>query len=52
MMGVPLETVSLLLGHQNISTTENFYADFSRGHMARAETMVRKVWDLKDDQTL
>jgi site-specific recombinase XerC len=30
MMGVPLETVSLLLGHQNISTTENCYAAFSR----------------------
>jgi integrase/recombinase XerD len=31
--GVPLETVSLLLGHTSIRTTEKSYADFSKGYM-------------------
>jgi site-specific recombinase XerD len=50
--GVPLETVSLMLSHKNISTTEDYYADFAKGYMDRAEQMVRKVWDLKDGETL
>ena len=50
--GVPLETVSLMLGHQNVSTTENYYADFSTGYMDRAERMVRKAWELGEDETL
>jgi site-specific recombinase XerD len=50
--GVPLETVSLMLGHQNISTTENYYADFATGYMDRAENMIRKVWTLKEDESL
>jgi integrase/recombinase XerD len=50
--GVPLETVSLMLGHQNISTTENYYADFASGYMDRAENMIRKVWTLKEDESL
>jgi integrase/recombinase XerD len=52
MKGVPLETVSLLLGHQNVQTTENYYADYSRGYMDRAERMLRKVWEEKGEETL
>jgi integrase len=41
--GVPLETVSLMLGHQSVQTTERYYADFSRGYMDRAEARVRAL---------
>jgi integrase/recombinase XerD len=50
--GVPLETVSLLLGHQSIQATENAYADFSQSYMDRAEKLVRGIWKLSDDETL
>ncbi len=50
--GLPLETVSLLLGHQSIVTTEKYYADFSKGYMDRIEQRVRKVWTLNDGETL
>jgi integrase len=50
--GVPLETVSLMLGHQSVTTTERYYADFSRGYMDRAEARVRKVWALAEAETL
>jgi len=50
--GVPLETVSLMLGHKSVTTTERYYADFSRGYMDRAETKVRKVWALAEGETL
>jgi integrase/recombinase XerD len=50
--GVPLETVSLMLGHQSVTTTERYYADFSRGYMDRAEAKVRKVWALAEGETL
>lgn len=50
--GLPLETVSLMLGHQSITTTERYYADFSKNYMDRAESRVRKVWALADGETL
>jgi integrase len=50
--GVPLETVSLMLGHQSVKTTERYYADFSRGYMDRAEDKLRKVWALTEGETL
>jgi integrase/recombinase XerD len=50
--GVPLETVSLLLGHQSVTTTERYYADFSDGYMNRAEQMVRKTWTLNQGEKL
>jgi integrase len=50
--GVPLETVSLMLGHQSVTTTERYYADFSQGYMDRAEAKVRKVWALSESETL
>jgi site-specific recombinase XerD len=50
--GLPLETVSLMLGHESVTTTERYYADFSKGYMDRAESNVRKVWALADGETL
>lgn len=42
--GVPLETVSLLLGHESVSTTERYYAAWTQNYMNRAEAMVRLAW--------
>jgi integrase/recombinase XerD len=50
--GLPLETVSLMLGHQSVTTTEKYYADFSKGYMDRAEALVRAVWALKEGEPL
>jgi integrase len=50
--GLPLETVSLMLGHQSVKTTELYYADFSKGYMDRAEARVRSVWALNDGEKL
>jgi len=50
--GVPLETVSLMLAHRSISTTADYYAAYAHSYMERAERLVRKVWTLKDDETL
>jgi integrase len=43
--GLPLETVSLLLGHKNLATTESYYVDFSKGFMDRIEAKVRRIWN-------
>ena len=50
--GVPLETVSLMLAHRSISTTADYYAAYAHEYMERAERLVRKVWTLKDEETL
>ncbi|MGD0774841.1 MAG: tyrosine-type recombinase/integrase [Candidatus Solibacter sp.] len=42
--GVPLETVSLMLGHKSVKTTELYYADFTKKYMDEAEAKLRKVW--------
>ncbi len=50
--GVPLETVSIMLGHQSVQTTERYYADFTADYMQRAETLVRNSWKLKDGERI
>jgi site-specific recombinase XerD len=50
--GVPLETVSLMLGHQSVTTTERYYGDFTKGYMDRAEELVRFSWTLKDGEKI
>lgn len=50
--GVPLETVSLMLTHKNIQTTEDYYADYATSYMDRAENMLRNVWTLGEGETL
>lgn len=42
--GVPLETVSLLIGHQNIKTTQDYYAGWTKKAMDRAAQLVRDSW--------
>lgn len=42
--GVPLETVSLLLGHRKLAITERYYARFVPERQASVEAQVRKSW--------
>jgi site-specific recombinase XerD len=50
--GVPLETVSLLLTHESIKTTEQYYAAFTEGYMERAARMLKKAYELKEGERL
>jgi integrase/recombinase XerD len=42
--GVPLETVSLLLGHKSIKTTEKHYAPFVQSTQIALEKAVKLTW--------
>ncbi len=42
--GVPLETVSVLLGHQSLSTTEKHYAPWVKSRQDALEKAVKKAW--------
>jgi integrase/recombinase XerD len=42
--GVPLETVSILLGHQSIKTTEKHYAPWVQSRQAALEKAVKMTW--------
>lgn len=42
--GVPLETVSILLGHSSIKVTEKHYAPWVSSRQKRLEEMVRMSW--------
>jgi|HubBroStandDraft_2_1064218.scaffolds.fasta_scaffold13916_3 integrase/recombinase XerD len=44
LSGVPLETVSLLLGHRKLAITEKHYARFVPERQALIEDQVRKSW--------
>jgi integrase/recombinase XerD len=43
--GVPIEEVSVLLGHSSIAVTQKHYAPWVAGRQARLEELVRKSWE-------
>jgi integrase len=43
--GVALETVSILLGHQNIAVTQKHYSPWVRSRQEALERAVRSVWN-------
>jgi len=45
--GVPIEDVSLLLGHSSITVTEKHYAPFVLSRQQRLESRVRDTWETK-----
>ena len=45
LAGVPLERVSILLGHQSIRVTEKHYAPWVRARQEQLELDVRRTWD-------
>jgi integrase len=44
LAGVPLERVSVLLGHTSIRITERHYAPWVRARQEQAEADVRRAW--------
>ena len=44
LAGVPLERVSILLGHNSIKVTEKHYAPWVRARQEQAEADVRRAW--------
>ncbi len=44
LAGVPLEQVSILLGHQSIKVTERHYSPFVKARQEQLEDAVRKSW--------
>lgn len=44
LAGVPMEQVSILLGHSSIRITERHYAPWSKARQEQLETSVRKAW--------
>ena len=54
LAGVPLERVSILLGHSSIRITERHYAPWVRSRQEQLEQDVRKTWSqaLKQEQML
>lgn len=50
--GVPIETVSIMLGHKSVATTERYYADFTARYMENAAGKVRNAWFLPEGEKL
>ena len=45
LAGVPIERVSILLGHQGVRITEKHYAPWVRERQEQLEADVRRTWD-------
>ena len=45
LAGVPLDQVSLLLGHASIKVTERHYAPFVKALQEQLEASARRAWD-------
>lgn len=45
LTGVPLDRVSILLGHQSIRVTERHYAPWTRSRQEQLEADLRRAWD-------
>jgi integrase len=47
LAGVPLERVSILLGHQSVRVTEKHYAPWVRERQEQIEDDVRRMWEVE-----
>ncbi|HXW92464.1 MAG TPA: tyrosine-type recombinase/integrase [Terriglobales bacterium] len=47
LAGVPLERISILLGHHSLKVTEKHYAPWVRALQDQLEANVRRTWDNK-----
>jgi integrase len=45
LAGVPLEPVSVLLGHNSVRVTERHYSPWVRSRQEQLEQDVRRVWE-------
>jgi len=46
LAGVPLEQVSMLLGHKSVKITEKHYAPWVKARQEQLAASVRKAWEL------
>jgi integrase len=51
LAGVPLEQVSVLLGHQSIKVTERHYSPFVKAHQEQLEDAVRSTFRATNSAT-
>ena len=51
LAGVPLEQVSLLLGHKSVKITEKHYAPWVKARQEQLATSVRKAWEVIETPT-
>lgn len=45
LAGVPLERVSILLGHQSVRITERYYAAWTDARQRQVEADLRQAWE-------
>ena len=45
LAGVPLERVSILLGHQSVRITERYYAAWTDSRQRQVEADLRRAWE-------
>jgi integrase-like protein len=50
LAGVPIERVSILLGHQSVRITEKYYAPWVRARQEQLEADVRRTWETPEPQ--
>ena len=48
LAGVPIERVSILLGHQSVRITEKHYAPWVRARQEQLEADVRRTWEVPE----
>lgn len=48
LAGVPIDQVSLLLGHSSVKITEKSYAPFVKARQLQLQDSVRNAWHLAD----
>jgi integrase len=51
LAGVPIDQVSLLLGHSSVKVTERHYAPFVKARQEQLAQSARKAWDFKESKT-
>jgi len=50
LAGVPIERVSIILGHQSVRITEKHYAPWVRARQEQLEADVRRTWETPEPQ--
>jgi integrase len=50
--GVPMDRVSVLLGHSNIKVTEKHYSPWVRARQEQSEADVRRTWAVSEPEHL
>ncbi len=51
LAGVPLDQVSLLLGHSSVKITERHYAPFCKARQEQLAASVKLAWKKQDKQS-